>query len=121
LDDTRGLSQSSFHVFLNPLVPFVWYGGVVMVLGGLICWWPERRRKIVGVGQGGLVSPWAVSTRSPEVVPVTSEQPQQGEVEVGGQRGTVAAGSAGLTLGLAPTAEIAPVSSEQSLKGGVEA
>src|SRR5262249_2376085 len=56
LDDAKSLSKSSFHVFLNPLVPFVWYGGIIMVLGGIICWWPETRRKIVGgrTGVAGL-------------------------------------------------------------------
>jgi cytochrome c-type biogenesis protein CcmF len=52
LDNSDGLSQSSFHVFLNPLVPFVWYGGLIMMLGGIICWWPERRRKTVGIRAG---------------------------------------------------------------------
>jgi len=25
-------------------VPLVWSGGVLMLLGGIFCWWPERRR-----------------------------------------------------------------------------
>jgi cytochrome c biogenesis factor len=29
---------------MNPLVPLVWSGGVLMLLGGIACWWPERRR-----------------------------------------------------------------------------
>ena len=69
LDDANGLARSSFHVFLNPLVPFVWYGGIIMILGGIICWWPERRRKIVGERIRVAASP-------------TPTQPQKGEVEV---------------------------------------
>jgi cytochrome c-type biogenesis protein CcmF len=76
LDNANGLSQSSFHVFLNPLVPFVWYGGVIMMLGGIICWWPERRRKVVGVG----LAP--TRTIGTQLAPThASEQPQK-EVEV---------------------------------------
>jgi cytochrome c-type biogenesis protein CcmF len=32
---------ASFHLFVNPLVPFLWVGGVLLILGGLIAWWPE--------------------------------------------------------------------------------
>jgi cytochrome c-type biogenesis protein CcmF len=40
----NGLAEASIRVFVNPLVPLVWYGGVLMLIGGMICWWPERRR-----------------------------------------------------------------------------
>jgi cytochrome c-type biogenesis protein CcmF len=39
-----GMQSASIRVFVNPLVPFVWMGGVLMILGGIACWWPERRR-----------------------------------------------------------------------------
>src|SRR5436305_9818604 len=74
LDDSKSLSQASFHVFLNPLVPFVWYGGIVMMLGGVICWWPERRRKIVGM-RAGAVGIVPCADPAPTVVP-------KGEVQV---------------------------------------
>lgn len=35
---------ASIRVFINPLVSLVWSGGVLMLIGGLFCWWPERRR-----------------------------------------------------------------------------
>jgi cytochrome c-type biogenesis protein CcmF len=22
----------------------IWYGGLLMLLGGILCWWPDRRR-----------------------------------------------------------------------------
>ena len=44
LDNWDGLSQATMRVFINPLVSLVWYGGVLMLLGGIICWWPARRR-----------------------------------------------------------------------------
>ena len=45
LADWQGPSQASFRVFLNPLVPLIWCGGLLMLFGGIICWWPERRRR----------------------------------------------------------------------------
>jgi cytochrome c-type biogenesis protein CcmF len=40
-DDTN---SATIRIFYNPLVPLVWSGGVLMLLGGIFCWWPERRR-----------------------------------------------------------------------------
>lgn len=34
--------SATFYVFVNPLVSWIWIGGFVLVLGGLIAWWPER-------------------------------------------------------------------------------
>ncbi|HEU0003915.1 MAG TPA: heme lyase CcmF/NrfE family subunit [Ktedonobacteraceae bacterium] len=42
-----GLSQATIRVFVNPLVTFVWLGGVFMLFGGIICWWPERKKRHV--------------------------------------------------------------------------
>lgn len=56
----NGLDEASLRVFLNPLVPFVWYGGVCMLLGGIICWWPERRKS---------------STRSKKVIAKQEREP----------------------------------------------
>ena len=47
LDDWNGAAQATIRVFINPLTPLVWYGGIVMLLGGVICWWPERRKAIM--------------------------------------------------------------------------
>ncbi len=44
LNDWTGASQATINVFVNPLVPLVWYGGLFMLLGGIVCWWPPRRR-----------------------------------------------------------------------------
>ena len=35
---------TAFKVLVNPLVNWIWIGGVVFVLGGLIAFWPDRRR-----------------------------------------------------------------------------
>jgi len=45
LADWNGPSQATIRVFVNPLVPLVWLGGLLMLLGGITCWWPERRKR----------------------------------------------------------------------------
>jgi cytochrome c-type biogenesis protein CcmF len=40
LADWNGPAQATIRIFINPLVPLVWLGGVFMLLGGIICWWP---------------------------------------------------------------------------------
>jgi cytochrome c-type biogenesis protein CcmF len=40
-----GADAASVRVFVNPLTPLVWMGGALMLLGGVLCWWPERRRR----------------------------------------------------------------------------
>ena len=43
LSGYEGTNQASIKVFINPLVPLIWLGGLLMLLGGITCWWPERR------------------------------------------------------------------------------
>jgi cytochrome c-type biogenesis protein CcmF len=64
LDDWNGPSQATIRVFINPLVPLIWYGALVMLLGGIICWWPERRRRRItgsipseGISDPGISDP----------------------------------------------------------------
>jgi cytochrome c-type biogenesis protein CcmF len=66
LADWNGVSEATIRVFVNPLVPFVWLGGIVMLLGSIICWWPPRRKPpisdrvgagVVWSGEGTLASP----------------------------------------------------------------
>lgn len=35
---------TSFKVMVNPLVSWIWIGGIVFTAGGLIAFWPERRK-----------------------------------------------------------------------------
>jgi cytochrome c-type biogenesis protein CcmF len=46
-------NKAEIRVNFNPLVVWVWHGGVIMALGGLIVMWPqsEKRRR-----QGGYVA-----------------------------------------------------------------
>jgi cytochrome c-type biogenesis protein CcmF len=39
LDPERG--SATFHVYLNPLVSFIWLGVILLILGTAICLWPE--------------------------------------------------------------------------------
>jgi cytochrome c-type biogenesis protein CcmF len=42
--------SASFMVFVNPLVIWIWLGGIVAVAGGLVAMWPETRPRVVAVG-----------------------------------------------------------------------
>lgn len=33
---------ATFYVFVNPMVAWLWIGGAVLLLGGLVAWWPFR-------------------------------------------------------------------------------
>lgn len=35
--------QATFRVYLNPLVNWVWAGGIIFVIGTLIAGWPDAR------------------------------------------------------------------------------
>jgi cytochrome c-type biogenesis protein CcmF len=52
LADWNGSSEATIRVFINPLTPLVWYGGALMLLGGIVCWWPERRK--IGKSHGAV-------------------------------------------------------------------
>jgi cytochrome c-type biogenesis protein CcmF len=64
LADYNGASEATIRVFVNPLVPLVWDGGLLMLLGGAICWWPGQRRRRIAP-----IVPARVA-RSPEEVAV---------------------------------------------------
>ena len=35
---------AAFKVLVNPLINWIWIGGGVLFLGGLIAFWPERQK-----------------------------------------------------------------------------
>jgi cytochrome c-type biogenesis protein CcmF len=39
--------QATFRVYLNPLVNWVWAGGLIFVIGTLIAAWPDRKEELV--------------------------------------------------------------------------
>jgi cytochrome c-type biogenesis protein CcmF len=41
--------SASLMVFVNPMVIWLWMGGIVAVAGGLVALWPEAQRRVVPV------------------------------------------------------------------------
>jgi cytochrome c-type biogenesis protein CcmF len=41
----RAGDRAEIRINFNPLVVWVWYGGMLMALGGLIVMWPQSERK----------------------------------------------------------------------------
>jgi cytochrome c-type biogenesis protein CcmF len=58
-----GLGGSTFKIYLNPLVNWIWWGGLTLVAGTLLAAWPS---------QGAAVS-WAMSRRS--ALSIAAKQP----------------------------------------------
>jgi cytochrome c-type biogenesis protein CcmF len=40
---------ATFKVYHNPLVNWLWFGGIVLVLGTLVTAWPEKNREMVSI------------------------------------------------------------------------
>lgn len=72
LADWQGPSRAALRVFLNPLVPLIWCGGLLMLSGGLICWWPGRRRR--DSNRGRTLDPAHRQASSPRPVSVAEEE-----------------------------------------------
>jgi cytochrome c-type biogenesis protein CcmF len=36
---------ASFRILINPLVIWLWIGGAVLFLGGVVAWWPTRAER----------------------------------------------------------------------------
>ena len=51
LQDNGG--SATFRFYHNPGVNWLWFGGLVMALGGAAAAWPDRRRRKPGDDQGG--------------------------------------------------------------------
>lgn len=37
---------TAFKVLVNPLVSWMWIGGVLMVIGAMVAFWPDRRKQL---------------------------------------------------------------------------
>jgi cytochrome c-type biogenesis protein CcmF len=52
VDSEASSGLSDFKVLINPVVNWIWIGGLVLVLGGLISFWPERQRATISEQTG---------------------------------------------------------------------
>lgn len=63
--------KSAFQVILNPLINWIWIGGILMTLGGLICLLPQRLNREF---QDLVEAPAPASTGSPRPEPSQHER-----------------------------------------------
>jgi cytochrome c-type biogenesis protein CcmF len=57
----RDRDTAELRVTFNPLVVWVWMGGFVMMIGGLIVMWPQAERRRPAAGYAAVMSPKAQS------------------------------------------------------------
>jgi cytochrome c-type biogenesis protein CcmF len=55
LHGVTGEETAEIRITFNPLVWWVWYGGIIMAIGGLIVMWPQATRVGGGRREGGYV------------------------------------------------------------------
>jgi cytochrome c-type biogenesis protein CcmF len=67
LAGVRGSDDAEVRVTFNPLVRWVWLGGALMALGGLVVMWPQAERKRVR-SHATALKPQPISDRTPELV-----------------------------------------------------
>ncbi len=41
-----GLEGATFKIYLNPLVNWIWLGGLALIIGTLVAAWPERQTAV---------------------------------------------------------------------------
>ncbi|HET7563454.1 MAG TPA: heme lyase CcmF/NrfE family subunit [Gemmatimonadaceae bacterium] len=54
---TPGNETAEVRIDFNPLVVWVWYGGLIMAIGGLIVMWPQAERRKVQAGYVAQLAP----------------------------------------------------------------
>src|SRR4029079_13724191 len=57
LAGVRGESGAEIRVTFNPLVRWVWLGGALMAIGGLVVMWPAADRQRVQAGYAAVLTP----------------------------------------------------------------
>ena len=68
LAGVRGVDAAEIRVTFNPLVRWVWLGGALMALGGLVVMWPQADRQRVQSGYAAVLKPQHVPERVPDLV-----------------------------------------------------
>jgi len=44
LDNWNNNGTAAFKFIVNPLVSWIWLGGIVLACGGLFAFWPDRKK-----------------------------------------------------------------------------
>jgi cytochrome c biogenesis factor len=57
LGGLRDRETAEVRINFNPLVMWVWIGGFVMMIGGLIVMWPQSERRARQAGYAAVMSP----------------------------------------------------------------
>ena len=57
-----GEDTAERRITFNPLVWWVWYGGMIMAFGGLIVMWPQAERRKKQAGYEAVLEPAAVGS-----------------------------------------------------------
>ncbi len=70
LAGVRNVEDAEIRVSFNPLVRWVWLGGALMALGGLVVMWPQADRERVQSGYAAVLKPQHVPERVPDLVGV---------------------------------------------------
>ena len=60
-NDPNSPQRATFTFLVNPLVSFIWLGGLVLTLGGLIAMWPEAPRVRAQAAKDERLAPTPVS------------------------------------------------------------
>lgn len=69
LAGVTGGDRAELRIAFNPLVVWVWFGGMIMAVGGLIVMWPQAERRRVQGGYAATLPPVAVDAPREERVP----------------------------------------------------
>jgi cytochrome c-type biogenesis protein CcmF len=68
LAGVRGVDAAEIRVTFNPLVRWVWLGGALMAIGGLVVMWPAADRQRVQSGYAAVLQPQHVPERVSDLV-----------------------------------------------------
>jgi cytochrome c-type biogenesis protein CcmF len=66
LAGVRGDGSAEVRVTFNPLVRWVWTGGLLMALGGIIVMWPAAERHLAQSGYAAVMRPSSIGDALPE-------------------------------------------------------
>jgi cytochrome c-type biogenesis protein CcmF len=61
LAGVAGEDKAEIRITFNPLVVWVWFGGFVMAIGGLIVMWPQAERRARQSGYAVALEPEATA------------------------------------------------------------